>query len=229
MMFTILVQYVISLYFNPSRMILSSYGMPIVNDTINVSSVFILHKNEVFAEVDMNGTRYGYADDRTIGLRPNEWKHLYLTPVIINSNKPINLWNNKENDEQNKLCEYSKNFIKEAFARCVGNVTDVQLVDPSFDPTSQNKLLLVFDSWYDNRFTGFIRYSLNRLSKSNIPSFKYSSSGVEEPPVYISIMDDKNNEYFYQLSIANEKVESASESIIINMEHNLRHNHHQAI
>jgi len=197
--------------------------MPIVNDTINVSSVFILHKNEVFEEVDMNGTRYGYADDRIIGLLPNEWKHLYLTPVIINSNKPTNLWNNKEHDEQTKLCEYSKNFIKEAFARCIGNISDIQLVDPSFDPTSQNKLLLVFDSWYDNRFTGFIRYSLNRLSNSNISSFKYSSS-IGEPPIYISIMDDKNNEYFYQLSIANEHIEHVSEPIVIKPEQNLRRN-----
>lgn len=164
----------------------------------SVVNVFVLHKNDTFGEVDMNGTRYAYTEDRRIDFIPNEWRNLHLIPIYKKNNlrgdntivgPAVSFW---KSEDDTKICEYAKKFISEAFARCIGSVSDIRLVNPSFQPNVQNRLLVEFDYWYDNKFTGFIRYSLNLLHNKN-----------KTDALFISVIDNNNEEHLYQLSIAN--------------------------
>ena len=140
--------------------------------TPGVYSVVVSHKNDVFGEVDMNGTRYAFIEDRKIEFLPNETRDLYIEPVV--------------NQNLNLRVESSTDLIKEAFERCVGQVADIKT-----SSKEANKLLITFDDWYDNRFTGFIRYSLNKLSQY---------------PVLVHVVDNAGIEHIYKLSPTNEDI-----------------------
>jgi len=142
------------------------FSMENQTETTGVYSVVVSYKNDVFGEVDMNGTRYAFIEDRKIEFLPNETRDLYIEPVV--------------NQNLNLRIEPSTDLIKEAFTRCIGQVAEIK-------PTSEdtNKLLITFDNWYDNRFTGFIRYSLNKLSQY---------------PFIVHVVDDVGIEHIYKLS-----------------------------
>ena len=154
------------------------------------TNVVVLHKNNSYQEVDMNGTRYEFSEDRKIDFLEKEWRKLYLVPY--NNEVVFTGWTNE--DAKNKQCEYTRNFIKEAIERCIGNVSNVSLIDTTFqEADTDGKLLIEFDYWYDNRFTGFIRYSLN----------------LQRDPVFVSILDDKNVSRLYKLEIAENEERSS--------------------
>jgi len=140
----------------------------------SVNKVVIMNKEMVFNEVDMNGTRYAFADDRKVEETGDQWKTLYITPV---NNQKTNLRQVYDEDS------IQREFIKEAFARCIGNISWLQSSDETWVAT--------FDHWYDNRFTGVIRYFLIK-----------NGSRVNEPStMLINIVDEDNKSNMYRLSI----------------------------
>lgn len=158
----------------------------------SVDKVVILYKDMAFGEVDMNGTRYAFANDRKIEEVGDQWNKLYITPVdeFTIGYKKKNLRHGYEAENGHR------EFIKEAFARCIGNISQLQVVDEPFD----NKWVATFDHWYDNRFTGLIRYLLNKNSVSVPVSSLLSTS--EPRSIFMNVVDDENKSNMYRVSIS---------------------------
>lgn len=174
-----------------------------------VDKVVILYKDMSFDEVDMNGTRYAFADERKIDNDTDEWKRVYIMPVILEQ---------KQNLRRGYECETAHfEFIKQAFARCIGNISDIQ---SSFENPFDTRLIATFDHWYDNRFTGLIRYLLNKNASANEPA-----------AIYLSIIDDTTRTHVYRFStfpiieylIANEEVKKITPTQIAYATHLRRH------
>jgi len=76
--------------------------------------------------------------------------------------------------------EDSDQFITETLTRCVGEVNSVEKTD--------NGYLVTFNNWYDNHYTGFIRYYLTEQNKCG------------NSTLYMKVLDKYNKEYTYQIS-----------------------------
>jgi hypothetical protein len=134
-----------------------------------IVQVVVSHENYSLSEVNMEGNRYKFAGERQIEFKPSDWTHLILRPLARKTNLRA--------VESDTVETYE--FIKEMLSRCVGTVDSITL--------SNDDYLVKFENWYDNHYTGFIRYYLNDSNK------------CRNDPLYMKVIDKYNNEHTYQL------------------------------
>lgn len=138
-----------------------------------IVKVVVSSDNYSLREVNMEGNRYKFADDRQIEFKENDWTRLILRPLARKTN--LRYVVSSSIDSQDNL------FVTELLSRCVGKVDSVE--------NTADGYLVNFDNWYDNHYTGFIRYYLTEKNNCNKNSLN------------MSVFDKYDNEHIYQISI----------------------------